>query len=398
MHKTPNYFFNDKILARLLDKLTTPCYLYDLCLLDDTLKAVRLSSTKYSTHPVLIHFAVKANNHPRLLEFISKYQLGADCVSGGEINEALQNKFEAQHIVFAGVGKLDWEIELALNKGIYAFNVESIQEIEVINYLAGKLNKIAKIFIRINPDIDAKTHKHISTGMCSNKFGVNFIDLLNYLPHLAIHKNIKFIGLHYHVGSQITDFTVYRNLCLEINENYAVLANKGINLTDIDLGGGLGVDYVNPEGNPIANFDEYFTTIVQNLFIPKNVKLHFEFGRSIIAQSGLLLSNVIFTKTTGNTNFVIIDAGMNDLMRPALYNAKHKIIKINETNYHNKILYNIAGPICESTDIFASGVYLPRLHRGNTVAILSCGAYGRVLANTYNSRKMVSEYFIQDLT
>ena len=390
------YFFDDKLLVSLSDKLTTPCYLYDFNLLNDTLKVIESSCARLCKNPTLIHYAVKANNHPRILNFISKSGLGADCVSGGEINEAIQNKFDARHLVFAGVGKLDWEIELGLDKGIYAFNVESIQEIEVINEIAQRLNKIANIFIRINPDIDAKTHKHISTGMHSNKFGISFKSLLNYLPNLINTKNIKFIGLHYHLGSQITDFTVYRDLCLQINEDYAILVNKGINLTDIDLCGGLGVDYVYPEVNPIASFDEYFKTIAQNLSIPKTVKLHFELGRSIIAQSGLLLSKVIFTKTTGNTDFAIIDAGMNDLMRPALYDAEHKIIKLNETQYYDKIPYNIVGPICESTDIFASGVYLPKLRRGDILAVLTSGAYGRVLANTYNSRSLVSEYFIQD--
>ncbi|MFO0319338.1 MAG: hypothetical protein ACK5Z5_02915, partial [Neisseriaceae bacterium] len=245
----------------------------------------------------------------------------------------------------------------------------------------------------------AKTHKNISTGMHSNKFGISFQDIINYIPNLKRLKNIKLIGLHYHIGSQITDLSVFRDLCIRINDDYQKIQKHHIALTDINIGGGLGVDYQNPEHAPIANFDEYFKIIAQNLNIPNNVSIHFELGRSIIAQSGILLSKVIFTKITANTNFAVIDAGMNDLMRPALYEAHHKIKLIDSDSFDqpDKQLYNIVGPICESTDIFAHKVSMPFLQRGQFLVIQSCGAYGRVLANTYNSRQIVQEYFIQDL-
>lgn len=389
--------FDKQFLNSVITSINTPCYLYDLELLDQTISQLKTSCNKYLSRPTKIHYAIKANNHPKILSFIGNYGLGADCVSGGEILEALNNGFAAPHIVFAGVGKLDWEIEVAIKNGIFAFNTESIEEITVINEIAQKLDKIANIFIRINPNIDAKTHKNISTGMHTNKFGVAFQNIIDFLPTLKQLTNVKLIGLHYHIGSQITDLTVYKDLCLTIADNYQEIRQHKIILTDVNIGGGLGVDYNTPKENPIANFDEYINTIAAHLNIPNDISLHFELGRSIIAQSGILLSKVIFTKATGNINFAIIDAGMNDLMRPALYEAKHNIQLINdEEAKYDKKLYDIVGPICESTDIFANNINLPPLKRGDYLSIETCGAYGRVLANTYNSRTIIQEHFAQD--
>ena len=387
--------FDKSYLNDVVKTTQTPFYLYDLNLLKDTITKLKQAYTKYFNHAQNIHYAIKANNNSSILKFISSTNLGADCVSGGEILDAINNGFAHQDIVFAGVGKLDWEIELALNNDVLAFNSESLQEIYVINDIAKNLGKIAKIFIRINPDIDAKTHKHISTGMHCNKFGIGFNEFINALPEILALNNVQLIGLHYHIGSQITDNDVYKNLCLKINEHYTILIKHNLQLTDINLGGGLGIDYNQPDTNTIADFDAYFKTIATHLKLPKEVNLHFELGRSITAQCGVIISKVIFTKTTANTNFAIIDAGMNDLIRPALYEAKHKISTLN-SNITTQNKYSIVGPICESSDVFATELKLPTLNRGDFVIIYSCGAYGRVLANSYNSRELIQEYFINE--
>ncbi|MBP9742598.1 MAG: diaminopimelate decarboxylase [Burkholderiales bacterium] len=385
--------FNHTILNDLAKTHETPCYIYDSQLLNDSLNAAKYYSIKYFGDNVQLHYALKANDNTQLLGLIQHAGLGIDCVSGGEIEHALHNHFTANHIVFAGVGKQDWEINLALIANIYAFNCESIQEVGVINALAYSMGKIAKIMLRVNPDINAQTHKHISTGMYENKFGITFADVLTLLPNLKELKNIQLIGLHYHIGSQINNLEIFRNLGLAASQHYQHLSTCGYHLTDINLGGGLGIDYIHPEQNPIAQFDEYFAILHKNLCVPSPLKIHFELGRSLVAQCGGLLSKVLFTKITAGTNFAIIDAGMNDLMRPMLYEAVHKILPL--TARSDTIMkYHIVGPVCESTDIFVKNLELPTLERGDALIIFSCGAYGRVLANQYNKRSLIKEFVI----
>lgn len=392
--------FNQDQLVKSLTNKKTPCYLYDTHLLNDTLDRAKNSSDKYLPHSHHIHYALKANDNPDLLAIIKQQGIGIDCVSGGEIEKAIKAGFDANDIVFAGVGKQDWEIILALKHNIYAFNCESLQELEIINALAHKYKKIVKGMLRVNPDIDAKTHKHISTGKYDNKFGIMFDDIISYLPKLKELKNIQLIGLHYHIGSQITRASVFAKLASIVTKHYNFMQKKGVSLTDINLGGGLGIDYKNPHKNPIPDFDKYFATINAHLNIPKTITLHFELGRSLVGQCGILISTVLFTKNTAGTNFAIVDAGMNDLMRPALYNAKHNIIVLNhetkpQSNLAAKVMpYHIVGPVCESTDIFARNLLLTELKRGDKIIIETCGAYGRVLANQYNSRNLITEYTI----
>ncbi|MDQ5920517.1 MAG: diaminopimelate decarboxylase [Pseudomonadota bacterium] len=386
--------FNCNDLSELARNHETPCYIYDSTLLADTLQKAQTCVNRYFGQNATIHYALKANDNSEVLTKIKQSGFGIDCVSGGEIEHALDHGFLTQQIVFAGVGKQDWEIELGLNVGIYAFNCESIQEVTIINNLAGRLGKQAKIMLRVNPDIDARTHKHISTGMYDNKFGITFDDVLTVIQDLKNLTNIQLVGLHYHIGSQITDMQVFAQLGAVVSKHYAQLTEYGCHLTDINLGGGLGVDYINPQANPIAAFDEYFAVLSQNLLFPnrESIKIHFELGRSLVAQSGIVLSKVLFLKSTAGTNFVVIDAGMNDLMRPMLYEAKHVIMPLIKKIEVDK--YHVVGPVCESTDVFAKNIELPILARGDVIAILTCGAYGRVLANQYNRRKMVQEYVI----
>ena len=385
-----NYDYLNKWL--IANNIETPCYVYDTNLLNDTLNVAQNSCSKFFKKSA-IHYALKANNNIDLLKVIKSAGLGIDCVSGGEIKYALECGFNSDEIVFAGVGKLDWEINLALECGIYAFNCESIEELVIINQLAELKNINAKIMLRINPDIDAKTHKHISTGQADNKFGMSIDCIKSAINKIHSLKYITVIGLHYHIGSQITDMQVYANLAKNVSNDYQEMQEFGFKFTELDLGGGLGIDYINPEHYPITDFEEYFQSLATNLCIADDVVVHFELGRSLIGQCGAILSSVIYIKNALNYDFAIIDVGMNDLMRPALYDAKHKIVNLSLSDNETST-YSVVGPVCESSDIFAKQIHLPKLVRGNKIAILSCGAYGYVMANQYNLRPLIKEYLL----
>lgn len=378
--------FEDSWLNNL--DVVTPCYVYDSQILLDNLTYLNSALTNNLDYEASIHYALKANDNKQLLSFILANNIGVDCVSGGEVRYAYELGFKSEQIVFAGVGKTDDEITNALDTGIYCFNVESYQELEVINQLA--ISNSARVMLRVNPDVDAKTHKNISTGKYDNKFGMHFSQVLEIIDNLDKFPNIKLIGLHYHIGSQICDLSVYKELAQVISAHYKKVSELGVVFSDLNLGGGLGVDYNHPKENPLSDFDSYFKIFNQELKINKAVKLHFELGRSIIAQCGVLLSKVLYTKQTGSTNFVILDAGMNDLMRPALYNANHKIRVLNSSTEVG--FYDVVGPVCESTDVFAKKVSLTNPKRNDKVVIYTAGAYGHVLANTYNRRDKIKEY------
>ena len=387
--------FDDASLTSYVidNSLITPCYIYDRKLLDETFAVATKSFQKYFKNGQ-IHYAIKANHNPEIIKYAKKYSMGIDCVSGGEVQRALDEGVDPSHIVFAGVGKADWEIELALRADIFAFNSESAQEIEVINEFAKKQDKIAKICLRINPNIDAQTHHYISTGQFDDKFGIGFVEALEWLQVSASNlTNIEIVGLHYHVGSQILKNSVFKELANTANEHIYSLKKLHIKIEHINFGGGLGIDYDTPEKNSIADFDSYFATIADSFYFKDELTVHFELGRSLVAQAGVLLSRVLFTKTTGNTDFAILDAGMTELIRPALYQAKHKIVAIAKDDNHLQP-YHVVGPICESSDVFAKNLMLPKLMRGDLVAIYSAGAYGKVLASEYNLRPTVKEYFI----
>ena len=348
----------------------TPFYYYDLELLKATLAACKAEADKYGFH---VHYAMKANFNPRLLQTICSAGFGADCVSGNEVKCAIETGFKPENIVFAGVGKSDREINDGLNLDIYCFNVESIQELHVINKLVGIKNRKARVALRINPNIDAKTHHHITTGLEENKFGINEWELPACIEALQECPNLKLVGIHFHLGSQITDLAVFKELCAVVNETSQWFEEKGVPLTMLNVGGGLGVDYTNPDGNPMADFKAYFALFHENLNVKRGQRVHFELGRALVAHCGTLIARVLYIKNGMKKNFAILDAGITELMRPALYDAYHAIENLSSTG--GTVKYDVVGPICESTDVFARNRELPEMKRGDLVAIRTCGSY-----------------------
>ena len=371
--------------------LSTPYYCYDLSLLRNTIGTIQ---KEISGFPFVVHYAVKANGNPRILEEISKTGLGADLVSGNEILAALKAGFAPGMMAFAGVGKTDSEIEIAIDNDIYCFNVESEPEMEVINEIAGLKGKKVGIAIRVNPDIDAHTHRYITTGTVADKFGID-LPMLDEVVDLALRlPNLHLRGLHFHIGSQITTLEPFKMLCEKINFLIEHFENRGVTFEMIDAGGGLGVDYNNPEANQIAPFHDFFQVFKDGIKLRPGQKVHFELGRSIVAQCGALISKVVFVKENSAKKFVIIDAGMTHLLRPALYNAHHKIVNLTSQESEHDT-YDVVGPICESSDVFAHDEIMPITRRGDLIAILSAGAYGESMASTYNMRSLPQSHFIE---
>jgi diaminopimelate decarboxylase len=368
--------------------INTPFYYYDIDLLRQTLKAISDESSKYDYK---VHYAVKANANSRLLEEICNAGFGVDCVSGNEVQKAVDMGFDSSKIVFAGVGKSDWEINIGLDNKISCFNVESIPELEIINELAAAKGQTANIALRINPNVNAHTHHYITTGLEENKFGINMGDLEKVISVMSSLNNVKFHGLHFHIGSQITDMHTFQELCVRVNEIQQWFISRQLFPRIINVGGGLGVDYHNPDEAPMPDFAAYFGLFNSFLDLKPGQELHFELGRAVVAQCGTLISKVLYVKEGMNTDFAIIDAGMNDLIRPALYQAFHKIENISSTGDEQK--YDVVGPVCESSDCFGKAVMLPKTKRGDYIAIRTAGAYGEVMASQYNLRKFaVSVY------
>lgn len=366
----------------------TPFYAYDSELLQKTLDVINVESKKYGYH---VHYAVKANANPTILKMICSANLGADCVSGGEVRAAIEAGFSADKIVFAGVGKADWEIELALDNDIFCFNVESEPELENINDLASQKNKIARVALRINPNVDAHTHSYITTGLNENKFGFSIESLPKVVVLLKKLSNVKLVGLHFHIGSQITDMSAFQDLCIKINELQDFLKEKNIRCQHINVGGGLGINYQHPNHVPIADFESYFKVFYDYLKKDKDQIVHFELGRSVVAPCGSLITKVLYVKKGTSKQFAIVDAGMTDLIRPALYQAYHHIENV--TSNGNEEKYDIVGPICESSDTFAKDYALNAAKRGDLLALRSAGAYGEIMASRYNLRELPKSYF-----
>ena len=374
-------------------EIQTPFYYYDTAVLRKTLKTINEEAGKHENFEV--HYAVKANANPKVLNIICQAGLGADCVSGGEIQAAINAGFPASKIVYAGVGKSDWEINLGLEKGIFCFNVESIPELEVINELAEKQGKVAQVCFRINPNVGAHTHANITTGLAENKFGIAMEDMENVIEEAAQMKNIKFLGLHFHIGSQILDMGDFEALCNRINELQDQLESHHIIVKNINVGGGLGIDYNHPNRVPIPDFKAYFDTYAKFLKLREGQKLHFELGRSVVGQMGSLITKVLYVKQGTVKQFAIVDAGMTDLIRPALYQAYHKIENISSNEPEET--YDVVGPICESSDVFAKAIDINKTHRGDLIALRSAGAYGEIMASQYNCRQLPKGYITEDL-
>ena len=391
--------------------IETPFYYYNMDVLRQTLDACRASSHAYGFH---VHYAMKANFNTKVVDTIQAYGFGADCVSGNEVKAAIEHGFDKNRVVFAGVGKSDKEINLALDADIFCFNVESVQELEIINELAKAKGKVAGIAIRINPNVDAHTHHFITTGLDENKFGINTWQLNDVVQMLRKCPNLKFLGIHFHIGSQITDMEVYKSLCIRINEMQDWFENHGFSIKVLNAGGGLGVDYHNPDANAIPDFASYFEVFKKFLNVKPGQEVHFELGRALVAQCASLISRVLYVKIGQKKNFLILDAGMTELIRPMLYQAYHTIENLSRSGSSevgksespkdgkNENLvaessqiskYDVVGPICESTDCFRKDVDLPESSRGDLIAIRTTGAYGEVMASHYNLRGQVPSVY-----
>lgn len=383
----------EQITKRLpVDRLRgmrTPFYYYDMDLLRATLSDVkRLTAGSM----MRVHYAVKANGSPCILSEIKAHGLGADLVSGGEIQAALDAGFHPHDLVFSGVGKTDWEIRLGLEHEIGCFNIESIPELEVVNELAAEMGKTAKITIRVNPDIDAHTHRYITTGTVDNKFGISLENLDDAVDRAMTMPHVHLRGLHFHIGSQITQMEPYVLLCETVNRLQDHFEERGIHYEIINVGGGLGIDYDHPDEHPIPDFEAYFGTFKRGLRLRNGQELHFELGRSIVGACGSLISRVTFIKENRDKKFVILDAGMNDLVRPALYQASHQVQNLTSVSTENET-YDVVGPVCESSDVFARDSQLPVTGRGDLMAIRSAGAYGESMSSTYNMRPLPRSVF-----
>jgi diaminopimelate decarboxylase len=375
---------------KALREIATPFYYCDMGLLEQTLSTLSSCALR---HRINVHYAVKANADERLMKLMSEKGFGADCVSGNEVVYASECGFPASKIMFAGVGKNDKEIFQSLSIGIEAFNCESLQELSVINEMAGSMGLCANVALRINPNIDAHTHRYVTTGLYENKFGISDHDFDSAIKLLAESKHLNFIGLQFHIGSQITLVKdVFSLECKRVNDIVRYFEGKGLKVNNIDLGGGLGVDYEEPDENPIADFETWMQTIDETLIRREDQQVHLEPGRSVVAQSGTLISRVLFVKNGETKNFAILDAGMNDLIRPALYGAYHKIENL--TAYYERkdntddFVYDVVGPVCESSDVWGAGRLLRKTVRGDMIAIRSAGAYGQVMASKYNRRDL----------
>jgi diaminopimelate decarboxylase len=371
-----------------MQSIKTPFYYYDTELLRQTLRTINEEAGRHENF--VVHYAVKANANPKILRFIREAGLGADCVSGGEIEASIKAGFPCNKIVYAGVGKSDWEINLGLDNDIFCFNVESIPELEVINELAAAKGKTARVAFRLNPNVGAHTHANITTGLAENKFGIAMDDMLKVIEEARSMKNVKFVGLHFHIGSQILDMGDFEALCNRVNELQDKLDSQRIRVEHINVGGGLGIDYAHPNRVPLPDFKAYFDTYAKKLKLRPGQTLHFELGRAVVAQCGSLITRTLYIKKGAVKQFAIVDAGFTDLIRPALYQAYHKIENI--TSEEPLETYDVVGPICESTDVFAKQVDINRAHRGDLLAIRSAGAYGEIMASQYNCRQLPIGY------
>lgn len=378
----------DKLNVEKIGNRRTPFYYYDTDLLRQTLRTAQEEAGQYDNY--FVHYAVKANANPKVLQVINEAGLGIDCVSGWEMEQVLKAGFPADKIVFAGVGKSDWEIELGIDKEIFCFNVESIPELQVINDIATQKGKTANVCFRINPNVGAHTHANITTGLAENKFGIAMEDMEKVIGMAQQMTGVSFKGLHFHIGSQILEMDDFVALANRINELQDRLEQQGVKLEIINVGGGLGIDYNTPEENPVPNFKDYFATYHKHLRLRPGQTVHFELGRSIVGQCGALITKVNYVKQGTHKQFAIVDAGMTDLIRPALYDAHHKAVNL--TSNLPEETYDLVGPICESSDVFDKGIQLNGVKRGDLIALLSAGAYGEIMASGYNCRPLPIGY------
>jgi diaminopimelate decarboxylase len=392
-----NYFeYKDGVLCAegvrldlLAEKVGTPFYCYSAATLERHFRVFSGALPAGS----LVAYAVKANDNLAVLKTLAKLGAGADVVSGGELAKALAAGIPASKIVFSGVGKTKAEMRAGLDAGIYQFNVESEPELAALNEVALSLGKRAAVSLRINPDVDARTHAKINTGTAETKFGIPFGHAREAYAHAATLKGIEIVGVDVHIGSQITELEPFEQAFTIIGELIATLRGDGHTISRLDLGGGLGVPYENnnePPPDPTA-YGAMVTRVTKDF----GCKLSFEPGRLIAANAGVLVSQVIYVKRGDAKTFLIIDAGMNDLVRPAMYDAFHEIVAVGQPVPGSpRPKYDVVGPVCETSDLFASERPLPELKSGDLVAILTAGAYGAVMAGDYNARPRIAEVLV----
>jgi diaminopimelate decarboxylase len=388
-------------VQEIIEEFGTPLYLYSKNQLLENFRSIdgAFAGTDHTTC-----YALKANSNLELLKILQKEGAGADAVSAGEINFALRAGFHPSKITFAGVGKQDAEIAFALKHDIFSFNVESIEELAVINEIAGKMNTKARIALRINPDIDAATHPYISTGLKTNKFGIDISVAVETFKYAASLPNLQVDGIHTHIGSQILKLDPFKQTAQKVVDMVKELRSLGINIQHIDFGGGYGVTYKNAIKHPLLPVEEStsadetpgnnaFITSVLPILKQAECKIVIEPGRSIVANTGMLITKVLYRKDNGVKKFVIVDAGMNDLIRPSLYQAYHQIVPLTLKDGEREQV-DIVGPVCESGDFFARERTMPFVKRGDHLAILTAGAYGFSVSSHYNARPSVAEVLV----
>jgi diaminopimelate decarboxylase len=379
----------DVSLAALAARVGTPFYCYSRATLERHYKVFSAALPEGA----LVAFSVKANGNLAVLKTLALLGAGADVVSGGELAKALAAGIPAERIVFSGVGKTVEEMHQALTAGIYQFNVESEPELLALDEVARELNRRAPITLRINPDVDAKTHAKITTGTAETKFGIPFAHARAAYARAAALKNIEIVGIDVHIGSQLTDLEPFAAAFEKVADLTRTLRADGHSITRLDLGGGLGVPYENnnmPPPDPTA-YGKVVARVTEGL----GCRLIFEPGRLIAANAGVLVSKVLYVKQGDAKTFLILDAGMNDLLRPALYDAHHEIVAVAEPEAGAaRVAYDVVGPVCETSDLFAAARQLPELKSGDLVAILSAGAYGATMASSYNARPPAPEVLV----
>jgi len=380
-----NLFIEKSSVASIAKKNMTPFYLYS----ENQIKEnyIKFSNTFRKTNP-LICFAVKSNSNLSILRSLGKLGAGMDVVSGGELLKALKAGIKANKIVFSGVGKTEEELKIAINKKILLINCESESEAKIINKIAKKLNKKVSIGFRLNPNIDAKTHKKISTGKADNKFGISIKNFSVFLKEIEKLENINLEALSVHIGSQILTDVPYKKVLSILSK---LIKHLDLNLKFVDLGGGFGINY--SKKDKLINLKKY-SNLVHNFSKKLNCKIIFEPGRSIVGNSGILVSKIQYIKEGSNKKFIILDTGMNDFMRPALYDAKHNIIPVKKINKKMRGIMEFVGPICESTCKFGKYKNYQKVSENDFVAITNVGAYGSSLSSNYNTRPLIAEILV----
>lgn len=380
----------DKVpLKEIAGKVGTPCYVYSRELIEKRFDDYKQA---FSSMPHLICFAFKANSNPAICNLVARRGAGADVVSGGELEIALRVGVPADKIVFSGVGKTDLEIELALKKDIKMFNVESLAEAERIDAVAGMIGKKARVALRVNPDVEFQTHDYIATGRKATKFGIDIEDAKEAFEKVAAMPNVEVIGIHAHIGSQLLATKPFADSAQRLKDLMFELKDEGIDFKNINIGGGLGISYTDEDPDiAITSLAEAVQPVVSDL----GCELIIEPGRSIVGPTGVLVTSVLYTKQSGGKNFAIVDAAMNDLLRPSLYTAYHEIMTLKEAgNDSGDTLYDVVGPVCETGDFFARDRELPVLNRGEMIALMDAGAYGFTMASNYNTRPKPPEVLV----